>query len=332
MTGATAAVAVPAALLCAITAGCTSPNGTGKDASGPGTTASSPGKEHSRSASTAQPDGTASPKTAGPGRSGSSSSGTDLLLSRQIDLLAAGNGATADCAEDLKELPGHRADSPAAWVSSSIDGSKSLRIPQHVSLCLAGFPPGDPGDPGDVDITVSVNGHAYPTTTVPAEGSVTFQRLEPSSTLFRGGRLRLYDVGKGVQQSEMWSFVPPGAARERLADAGELTVSARSGGASATRDQAVELPSVPDRGWLDSDTRRLLVFGFEPGSRVPVGLYRTRPGGETAVLVRTIGTVLIPQSRTAVFPVPAGIRALADDSAEYRVTVPLSEQYNTPVL
>ncbi|MGV9880014.1 hypothetical protein [Streptomyces sp. NPDC003006] len=329
MTGATAAVVVPAALLCAITAGCTSQNGTGKDASGPRTTASSPGKEHSRSASTAQPGGTARPKTAGPGRSGSSSSGTDLLLSRQIDLLAAGNGATADCAEDIEELPDHRADSPAAWVSSSIDGPKSPGIPQHVSLCLAGF---SRGGPGDVDITVSVNGHAYATTAVPAEGSVTFQRLEPSSTLFRGGRLRLYDVGKGVQQSEMWSFVPPGAARERLADAGELTVSARSGGASATRDQAIELPSVPDRGWLDSDTRRLLVFGFEPGSRVPVGLYRTRPGGETAVLVRTIGTVLIPQSRTAVFPVPAEIRALADDSAEYRVTVPLSEQYNTPVL
>ncbi|WAL93535.1 hypothetical protein [Streptomyces sp. Je 1-369] len=268
----------------------------------------------------AQPSGSASSQSADPG------TGTDLLLSRQIDLLAAGNGAASDCAEDLKSLPGHRSDSPAAWVSSSIDGSKSLGIPQHVALCLSGFPD------GDVDITVSVQGHEYSTTAVPAEGEVTFQRMEPSSTLFQGGRLRLYDVGEGVQQSEMWSFVPPGTARERLALAGELTISARSGGVSATRDQLIELPPVPVCDWLDSDTRRLLVFGFEPGSRVPVGLYRTDREGTTAVLVRKIGTVVMPRSRTAVFSVPADIRALAGESNQFRITVPLDKQYNTPAL
>ncbi|MFF5703667.1 hypothetical protein ACFY7H_14325 [Streptomyces sp. NPDC012794] len=248
---------------------------------------------------------------------------TDVLLAQQITLLAAGDGAVPDCAADLGRIPG-AGEVPAVWIGN-IRGRDRVLTPDEVALCLNGFAPGEP-----VEVTVTAGGKQYTTTARPASSGLTSSTLEPSDSLFAHRELTVHELGNGVLQSEKWWFVPPDTAREDLAAAGELTIRATQGALSARHSHPVELPDRPDRMRVDEGSHRILVHGFEPGTRLPVGLYAADASSNSASLVRQIGTVVMPRSRTAVFTVPAAVVEETRGKGVYCVTVPMEAQYNCP--
>ncbi|MEV6955564.1 hypothetical protein [Streptomyces sp. NPDC051183] len=252
---------------------------------------------------------------------------TDVLLAEQITILAAGNGAVPDCTADLGKIPGIGGGSPAVWIGN-IRALDRVITPDEVALCLSGFSPDAP-----VDVVVTAGGRQYATTARPAASELTYAHDEPSESLFTGQALAVHPQGDGVLQSEKWWFVPPDAAREDLAAAGTLTIRATQGTLAARHSHPVELPDSPDRLVVDSGSHRILIYGFEPGARIPVGLYRTdspTEAGDRASLVRQIGTVVMPRSRSVVFTVPEDIVREAAGQGSYCVTVPMPEQYNCP--
>ncbi|MFI1621835.1 hypothetical protein ACH4VT_33485 [Streptomyces lydicus] len=235
--------------------------------------------------------------------------------------LAAGDGGAPECKRDLSSLPAEFATSPAVWMSTT-QGPSNLVFNSENALCLHGFM----ADRA-VTVTVSDGHHDYTTTAQPTAGKLTFDRYEPPETLFNGARLRVYDIGSGAVQSETWDFVPQSAARESLAAAGHFTISATQGSTTASYRQSVAVPTNPERAPLRGESkRRLVVYGFKPGDTIPIGLYRLAAGAsDQATLVRQLGSVVMPRSRTAVFDVPQSAAG-----STYCVTVPLDTQYNCP--
>lgn len=260
------------------------------------------------------------PSTAGPRPTDPA---TDMLLAQQITVLAAGDGAVPDCAADLGRIP-EVGQGPAVWIGN-IAGLDRVLTPDEVALCLSGFTPGEP-----VEVTVTAGGKQYTTTARPGSPGLASTGLEPSGSLFDGRELTVHELGSGVLQSEKWWFVPPERAREDLAAAGELTIRATQGTLSARHVHPVELPDRTDRLTVDQGSHRILVYGFPPGTRLPVGLYTVDPSSQNASLVRQIGTVVMPRSRTAVFTVPDAVVEETGGRGVYCVTVPLDEQYNCP--
>ncbi|MEW2413820.1 hypothetical protein AB0953_08855 [Streptomyces sp. NPDC046866] len=248
----------------------------------------------------------------------------DSLLADQIALLAAGDGASPDCPADLSRLPG--LGSPAVWIGN-IAGKQRVTFPEESGLCLSGFSDAEP-----VQITVSTGAGRYTTSVQPTPGPPTGSQDEAPDSLFRGGTLAAHEVGGGVMQSEQWWFIPPDGAREELAASGKLTLRATQGSLTADYEQPVQLPDRPERMWVTPVSHTLLVYGFEPGSRIPIGLYKEDVPDEHAVLVRRIGTVTMPRSRAATFTVPAGVLAETRNQGRFCVTVPLPTQYNCPTL
>jgi hypothetical protein len=315
-----------AALLCAIALGC----GSDGDSGARGPSPSPSGGAMPQSPTTPGPASTApgtSTATASPGA-------TDLLLAQQIELLGAGNGLIPRCDWDASDPPARppTGPGPVAWLSG-VEGPAEVTISSHVWLCLRGFAPKDP-----ITLTVSTDGHDFATTVVPVEGPLTYEHEERADTLFRGDRLTVHDIGGGVMQSEMWFLVPPDATREALAASGRITITATAAGRAVSYEQKIALPQVPERTWLDESRRYLLINGFTPGLRVPVGLYLGKsenPGLGIARLVRSIGTVVVPPSRVVVFTIPdevtAQVRARAYGDGDYCVTVPLETQENCPI-
>ncbi|MDQ0937309.1 hypothetical protein [Streptomyces turgidiscabies] len=241
-------------------------------------------------------------------------------LPRAFRLLAAGDGAAPDCAHDLASLPAAFAASPSVWMSD-IRGPKNLIFTGESALCMHGFQTDRP-----VTVTVSDGSRRYTTSVQPTAGKLAHTRYEPAESMFNGARLRVYDVGSGVMQSETWDFVPPSAARENIAARRSVTITAKQAADSAEYQQAVATPGEPQRAALRGDTRRrLVVSGFPTGESVAIGLYRLDPKRKNAAFARSLGSVVMPRSRTAVFTVP---RSAA--GAAYCVTVPLTVQYNCP--
>ncbi|WP_159049726.1 hypothetical protein [Streptomyces sp. NRRL WC-3618] len=235
--------------------------------------------------------------------------------------LAAGDGDAPECRRDLSSLPAGFATSPAVWMST-IQGPSNLVFTGENALCLHGFTAEQA-----VTITVADGRHGYTTTAQPTAGKLTFDVYEPPESLFNGARLRVYDIGSGVMQSETWDFVPQSAARESLAAAGHFTISATQGSTTASYRQSVAVPTNPERARLRGESkRRLVVAGFKQGDTIPIGLYRLAAGAsDQATLVRQLGSVVMPRSRTAVFAVPQSAAG-----STYCVTVPLATQYNCP--
>ncbi|WP_331724764.1 hypothetical protein [Streptomyces canus] len=235
--------------------------------------------------------------------------------------LAAGDGAAPDCKRDLSSLPAEFTTSPAVWMST-IQGPRSLVLNSENALCLHGFTA-----KRAVSVTVSDGRHGYTTTAQPTAGKLTFDRYEPPESLFNGARLRVYDIGSGVMQSETWDFVPQSAARESLAAAGHFTISAAQGSTTASYRQSVGVPTNPERARLRGENkRRLVIYGFKQGDTIPIGLYQLAgEASDQATLVRQLGSVVMPRSRTAVFAVP---QSAAGNT--YCITVPLATQYNCP--
>jgi hypothetical protein len=221
------------------------------------------------------------------------------------------------CAAALSVLPPAFATSPAVWLSDA-DGPKNLHLAGDSALCLHGFSAGGP-----ITVTVSDGHRRYMTSVRPTPGTLSDRSDgESAESLFRQAPLRVYDTGNGLMESESWFLVPPSRPRENIAAARRLTISATQAGRTATYKQVVAVPHKPGQQWLwDDHGRRIVVYGFERGLRVPIGLYRRVPSAFfTSKLVRKIGTVDMPGSRTAVYSVPNSVKV----PSGYCVTAPVS--------
>jgi hypothetical protein len=232
-----------------------------------------------------------------------------------------GSDDAPDCARDLSSLPPGFATSPAVWMSSVWGPSKRVFTYDN-GLCLHGFTADRP-----VTVTITVDRRHYATTVQPVSGELTNLAYEPPETLFNRAPLRVYGIGSGLMQSEAWDFVPQSTAREGLAAAGHFTISATQGSTKASYRQSITVPPRPLRSRLRGDrNRRLAVAGFKRGEAVPIGLYRlSGKWSTTATLIRKIGTVVMPRSRTAVFTVPRSATG-----SKFCVTVPLEVQTDCP--
>jgi hypothetical protein len=242
-------------------------------------------------------------------------------LPGKFKVLAIGGDGVPICVNNLESLPPVFATSPSVWMSQGL-GPKRLVFTYESALCLHGFSADSP-----VTVTVS-DGRRHTTTTVqPTAGELAHAWYEPAESLFNGKRLRAYGVGSGVVQTETWDFVPPSATREILAATGHITITATQSGNNASYRQTIAVPEGPNRAALRGDTRRrLVVSGFPRGATVPIGLYRLDRKRENATFVRSLGVVVMPRSRTAVFTVPRSAAGTA-----YCVTVPLELQSGCPL-
>lgn len=126
--------------------------------------------------------------------------------------------------------------------------------------------------------------------------------------LFNGRAIEVQNVGDGVLQSGYMQFLPPDPAREAIARAGRLELTAGSGDSRSTN--AVPLRwekkgAATDAEWERS--HRIAVYGYPAGAHVPIGLYRVRrdqEGREHAALQRRVGAVVMPAFRVAAFTLP----------------------------
>ncbi|GGN57460.1 hypothetical protein GCM10011579_019740 [Streptomyces albiflavescens] len=226
-----------------------------------------------------------------------SSSARDLLLAQQFEMAMYSIGPV-DCHDELSLIKqGHRVDRPLAWVSSSSD-EVVVRLGQQTFLCLYGFPKNKP-----ITVTVKAGGRTY---TTPVKRVATLTAEESSQNeLFNDRELEVQDIGDGLLQSGGWTFLPSDPARKAIALSGRLTLAASSGDVKTTYEVPLRWNqgAEPLDGWEHS--RRMAVYGYPVGARVPIGLYRV--GLERAVLERKVGEVVMPRSRVAVFSIPQDV-------------------------
>lgn len=273
-----------------------------------------------------------------PPTSESTSRAEELLLGQQITLVAGGENTEADCSSDVESgAPEINPDEPAVWLSRI--GGPGAGFASSVALCLLGFFPDE-----EIDLVVQGGGLSFSTTIVPTTDTLS---RGPVTSLFVAGSRVLanwrsqYGESPGVLESWHWTFVPPPEVRERLAVDRQIFIRAEQPRVSASRMVSLDVPDMPFR-WLEKVEGRpvLLVFGFPRDARVPVGLYRinteqneyAESSPETAVLVRQIGNVAMPMSRTELFWIPDDVLRAASETPGYCVTVPLSEQFQVPCL
>jgi hypothetical protein len=301
-----------AALCMAATTGC------GSAAEENGQTAGTPIRASAAASAAAEEPANAPAVDARPAKKPPKPKKKNPTLPGQFAMHLGGGAHDADCFDDLSGLPPAFSTSPAVWMSDS-RGPRKFVFVVDSALCLHGFSADRP-----ITVTISDGVRRYTTPVQPTAGTFSL-KFKPAESLFNGAPLRVYDVGKGVMQSDSWPFVPPSPVRENIAKAGHITISASQAGVNASYRQAVGVPEYPGRDRLLGDNkRRLVVYSFDQGQRIPIGLYR-KDRQNHAKLVRQLGTVVMPRSRTAVFTVP---RSAA--GASYCVTVPLKVQLNCP--
>ncbi|GAA4340084.1 hypothetical protein GCM10023086_75450 [Streptomyces venetus] len=230
-----------------------------------------------------------------------SSSARDLLLAKQFDMLTGGDGGVdIDCHTSLLRLimQGHPLDRPLAWVSSSHD-KVELRPQDSVALCLYRLPKSKP-------ITVTVKAGDR-TNTTKVKLVAQSDASEPSKDpLIDGRRVDVWDIGDSLLQSPTWTFFPSDPAFNAIALSGQLTLTASAGDVRTT----YEVPLHWDQGAAALEgwerTRKMTLYGYPAGARVPVGLYRVT-GFDHAVLERQVGQVTMPRARIAVFTIPQDV-------------------------
>ncbi|MER7513826.1 hypothetical protein ABTX82_36745 [Streptomyces lavendulae] len=252
----------------------------------------------------------------------------DILLAQQFDLGGYGGGLFG-CRDDLSLITHKRpADHPLVWVTSSREPlagqSDEVRVVLGESsvLCLYGFPDDKP-----VIVTVKAGGRTYTTPVKP----VAELSSDQGGDLFNGRPIETQNLGGGVLQSGYMQFLPPDPAREAIARAGRLELTARSGDSRSTSEVPLRWEkkgAATDAEWEHS--HRIAVYGYPVGAHVPIGLYRVQRdqgGGEHAVLERRVGDVIMPAFRVAVFTVPEELFRLvggehAEDPAYHCLAVP----------
>jgi hypothetical protein len=192
--------------------------------------------------------------------------------------------------------------------------------PYVVVLCLRGFRLDSP-----IEVRLETGEFTATTRVIPRPGSPEADsglgyEEEPSTTLFQDGdELRVYakDYGDGpvggppgAFVTEMWSFYPPAAARDAIAESGAIELTAVQDGVTARIEQAVPVPTTRSYYRLTntgSKTDRLVLVGYPEGAEVPIGLYRRSFASSEASLVDELGAVTIPRSRLASFGIRAGL-------------------------
>lgn len=234
-------------------------------------------------------------------------SGERLLLDRQAFLLEAGNGEESDCSGNLHRIPRASATAPAVWLDVR-DFIGAVSPVEHVVLCLHGFDPSEP-----IDITVTAGAFSARTSAGTTVARPTSSYFLDSRTLFTdGAELPLVPEREaiGFLTTDPWRFMPPKPAREELARTGIMEIAAAQSLKRATYKQPFEPRTDPGMESLDglspSDVR-IGVWGFKPGTDVPVGLYRLGAppnGGSRADLVEQLGTVTTDQAWAAEYAVP----------------------------
>jgi hypothetical protein len=241
-----------------------------------------------------------------------------LLLRRQIDLQVGGDGILLSCRPEKSKTKLFDRD-PGIWVNNIFSTNEYFG---NTVLCLRGFNASAP-----IEVVVTAGSFTSHTHLQPVDGepksSGTFIYEElPAETLFiDGAKIPVYtrdygggpiDGPAGVLISEMWQFVPPLAAREALGHEGSFTITATQGKVNASSRQPVATPTTRDSYILYKKYRgsqRLVIVGYPAGADVPIGLYReTSSAAEKATLTKKLGTVTIPSSRVADFPLTDHMR------------------------
>jgi hypothetical protein len=125
--------------------------------------------------------------------------------------------------------------------------------------------------------------------------------------------------------SDVWQFVPPGDVRDQLVAAGAMTIDAKQAtGAYAKTTQPITKLSGPNQTWLRPGT--LAIYGFDPGLRVPVGLYKGNSAPPTTMnLLQQLDVVTMPSSGLAVYAVPKDVIKAYSGRRTYCVAVPLKD-------
>jgi hypothetical protein len=287
----------------------------------PTVSSSVPGSSNGR---TAETDGS-SPGTDG-GTNGGTDGGTDetddgggtsateeLVLSQQVQLVTGGDGLSPSCDLTGATPPSFRQD-PGVWLHELFSQTEYPRV---VNLCLRGF---RADQPIQVEVTTddyTTASTVQPVDDTPPEPDGLGYEDAPETTLFDpSGTLPVYtrsdDGGPfggppGTMSSRMWTFVPPPAAREALASSGEMTVTATQGSTTATEVHPISVPARRASFTVDtSDGQMLVVHGY-PEGRLPLGLYLRDESFESGTLVREAGTVEVPASQVATWPVPGDL-------------------------
>ena len=285
--------------------GCASPGSGGREGSSPqATSESSPAATDA--ASSARPP----TRSKEPSQSRSTSATEKLLLPAQVQLQEGGDGLGPTCSTD-GELPAGFADDPGVWLNNL---DSPTEYPYVVVLCLRGFRLGLP-----IEVRLKTGEFTATTRVIPRPGSPEADsglgyEEEPSTTLFQDGdELRVYakDYGDGpvggppgAFVTEMWSFYPPAAARDAIAESGAIELTAVQDGVTARIEQAVPVPTTRSYYRLTntgSDTDRLVLVGYPEGADVPIGLYRRSFASAEASLVDELGAVTVPRSRLTSF-------------------------------
>jgi hypothetical protein len=190
-----------------------------------------------------------------------------LLLPQQVQLQEGGDGLSPNCRPDGEFPPGFDRD-PGIWLNNLYSPTE---YPYIVVLCLRGFQEDDPIEVRLTTGSYTATTHVTPTSDLPTTDSLGYEE-EPSTTLFDdGAALRIYtrdysgdavDGPEGAFVTEMWSFFPPRAARDAMADAGSIEITAIQDAVTAHIEQPISTPKrrsyyMLSRGecsWCWSDT------------------------------------------------------------------------------
>ncbi|MEU6755508.1 hypothetical protein [Streptomyces sp. NPDC046685] len=251
----------------------------------------------------------------------------DFLLSQQFDL-GGSAGTQFGCSEDLND---RAKDRPLVWLTSSEDENVRAMLNRQSLLCLYGFPKSK-----TITVTVTAGGRAYAT---PLRLVSELSSEGGGGDLFNGRPIEVQDQGDGVLQSEYLWFFPPDPAREAIALDGRLRLAASSGDLRTANE--VPLGWEEGAGATEAEWKRhqIAVYGYPPGTRVPIGLYRVHDDedteGEVAVLKRRVGEVVMPESRIAVFTIPPDVFRIVSAEPEsggqyYCLSVPGAETRDEP--
>jgi len=240
----------------------------------------------------------------------SGSATEELLLGQQVRIQQGGDGLHPSCRIDADTPDVFRSD-PGVWLHNLYSPSSY----PHISvLCLRGFSTGTP-----IDVEVSGDGFSFHTSVQPVDASpeadpnsLGYEEEGPETLFVDGGQLAVYthDYGDyelegppGVMSSEMWEFLPPAPVREAIATTQAIRLTATQGGMTATGEQPVVTPTATAYYVAHVPSTMLVVEGFAVGAEVPVGVYRRSVDLSSATLVEEAGSVTMPRSRVATFPV-----------------------------
>jgi hypothetical protein len=236
-----------------------------------------------------------------------------LLLPQQVQLQEGGDGLGPSCSSEGAYPPGFDHD-PGVWLNNLYSPTE---YPYIVVLCLRGFQEATP-----IEVRLTTGSYTATTQVTPTSDPPTLSDSlgyedEPSTTLFDdGAELRIYardygggavDGPEGAFVTEMWSFFPPRAARDAMADAGSIELTAVQGALTARIEQPISMPTRRDYYMLTRGRERLVLVGYPEGAVVPIGLYKKKSGASSASLVEELGTVTMPRSRVDSFAVPPGL-------------------------